>query len=65
MRTTRTASVREPDGDAEQRRRTSHAERGQRLDATIENLPKYAAGEEIEYTWTEADCRGLQLTDTT
>ena len=25
--------------------------------ATIGNLPKYADGEEIAYTWTENDCR--------
>ena len=33
--------------------------------ATVENLPKYADGEEIEYTWTEGDMpEGYELTDT-
>ena len=32
--------------------------------ATVENLPKYAAGEEIVYTWTEGDLpEGYELTD--
>jgi pilin isopeptide linkage protein len=33
--------------------------------ATIEGLPKYAGGKEIEYTWTEGDMpEGYELTDT-
>ena len=33
--------------------------------ATITGLPKYAAGEEVEYTWTEGDMpEGYELTDT-
>ena len=30
--------------------------------AKVENLPKYASGEEIEYTWTEADIAEYTLT---
>ena len=42
-----------------------HAERcEQGWTATVENLPKYADGEEIEYTWTEAEPEGYELTDT-
>ena len=33
--------------------------------AKVDNLPKYAAGKEIEYTWTEGDMpEGYELTDT-
>jgi hypothetical protein len=32
--------------------------------ATVEDLIKYADGKEIEYTWTEADVEGYELTNT-
>ncbi len=32
--------------------------------AKVENLPKYANGQEIVYTWTEADVEGYELTGT-
>ena len=32
--------------------------------ATVENLPVYEAGKAIEYTWTEADVEGYELTNT-
>ena len=38
---------------------------GNNWEATIEGLPKYAAGEEIEYTWTEGELpEGYELTNT-
>ncbi len=33
-------------------------------EATIEGLPKYKAGQEIAYTWTEASIDGYELTNT-
>ena len=55
----------ELDGHAEQRY-GSDAERRERWEATVENLPKYAAGEEIEYTWTERKLpEGYTLTSNT
>ncbi|MBQ7903081.1 MAG: Cna B-type domain-containing protein, partial [Oscillospiraceae bacterium] len=32
-------------------------------EATVKDLPKYAAGNEIAYTWTEAEVGGYKLTD--
>ena len=37
---------------------------GNEWTATINNLPVYANGEEIEYSWTEANVEGYELTDT-
>ena len=53
----------EPDGDPEQRRHCD-AERGEQVDGDDRELPKYANGEEIDYTWTEAALpEGYELTE--